>query len=168
MCWYLEGMLWFTSKGRIFFTGLLSHHHTLSPRYTFHVLRNSIAPSPLVQAKHLDQLDPSTRSEYIKEWRSFRGGGQVKSSRLSTPPSPTLETPVGMYPQSPTVSDIMGDEFTLNVISENYQRHLHLWETETHWLLEGLFIRKICKYSELAHELLHLSYISFWRWEGVT
>ncbi|KAE8286052.1 putative phospholipid-transporting ATPase VB [Larimichthys crocea] len=98
----------------------------LLPRYTFHVLRNSIAPSPLVQAKHLDQLDPSTRSEYIKEWRSFRGGGQVKSSRLSTPPSPTLETPVGMYPQSPTVSDIMGDEFTLNVISENYQRHLHL------------------------------------------
>ncbi|KAG8004106.1 putative phospholipid-transporting ATPase VB [Nibea albiflora] len=82
----------------------------LLPRYTFHVLRNSIAPSPLVQARHLDRLDPSTRSEWIKEWRSFRGGAQVKSSRLSTPPSPTLETPVGIYPQSPTVSDIMGDE----------------------------------------------------------
>ncbi|TKS72465.1 putative phospholipid-transporting ATPase VD [Collichthys lucidus] len=98
----------------------------LLPRYTFHVLRNSIAPSPLMQARHLNRLDPLTRSEWIKEWRSLRGGGQVKSSRLSTPPSPTLETPVGMYPQSLTESDIMGDEFTLNVISENHQRHLHL------------------------------------------
>ncbi|KAM9356749.1 phospholipid-transporting ATPase VB [Symphorus nematophorus] len=97
----------------------------LLPRYIFHVLRNSIAPSPLVQARHLDRLDPSTRSQWIKEWRSFRGGGQVKCSRLSTPPSPPLETPVDIYPQSPTASDIMGDEFTLNVITENYQRPLH-------------------------------------------
>ncbi|KAG7244931.1 hypothetical protein INR49_024328, partial [Caranx melampygus] len=94
----------------------------LLPRYVFHVLRNSIAPSPLMQARHLDRLDPSSREQWIKEWRSFRGGGHVKRSRLSTPPSPTLETPADIYPQSPTVSDIMGDEFTLNTITENYQR----------------------------------------------
>lgn len=142
-CWYLEGMLWFTSKGRIFFAGLLSHHHTLSPRYIFHVLRNSIAPSPLVQARHLDRLDPSLRSQWMKEWRSFRGGGQVKRSRLSTPPSPTQETPVDIFPRSPITSDTIGDEFALNVITENYQRPRHTWETETCLQLEGLFI--ICK-----------------------
>ncbi|XP_076594615.1 phospholipid-transporting ATPase VB [Chaetodon auriga] len=95
----------------------------LLPRYTFHVLRNSIAPSPLMQARHLDRMDPYTRSQWIKEWRSLRGGGQVKRSRLSTPPSPTLETATDIYPQSP--SHITRDEFTLNVISENYQMHLH-------------------------------------------
>lgn len=95
----------------------------LLPRYMFHVLRNSIAPSPLVQARHLDRMDPHTRSQWIKEWRSFRGGGQVKRSRLSTPPSPTLETPTDIYPQSP--SHITRDEFTLNVISENYQQYVH-------------------------------------------
>lgn len=89
------------------------------------MLRNSIAPSPLVQARHLDKLDPSTRNQWIKEWRSFRGGGQGKRSGLSTPPSPTLEMPVEILPQSPTASDITGDEFTLNVITENYQRPLH-------------------------------------------
>ncbi|XP_040904445.1 phospholipid-transporting ATPase VB isoform X2 [Toxotes jaculatrix] len=98
----------------------------LLPRYMFHVLRNSIAPSPLVQARHLDQLDPSLRDQWIKEWRSFRGGGHVKRSRLSTPPSPTLETPVDIYPQSPTTSDITGEEFTLNVITENSKRPVHM------------------------------------------
>ncbi|XP_049899159.1 phospholipid-transporting ATPase VB [Epinephelus moara] len=97
----------------------------LLPRYMFHVLRNSIAPSPLVQARHLDRLEPSTREQWMKEWRSLRGMGQVKRSRLSTPPSPTLETSADIYPQSPTASDIMVDEFTLNVISENYQRPVH-------------------------------------------
>ncbi|XP_062250513.1 phospholipid-transporting ATPase VB isoform X2 [Platichthys flesus] len=96
----------------------------LLPRYVFHVLRNSIAPSPLTQARHLDRLDPSSRDQWIKEWRSFRGGGHVKRSRLSTPPSPTLETPVDIYPQSPTASDITEDDFTLNVIT-NYQRPGH-------------------------------------------
>ncbi|XP_069553168.1 phospholipid-transporting ATPase VB [Brachyistius frenatus] len=92
----------------------------LLPRYTFHVLRNSIAPSPLIQAQHLDRLDPSSREQGIKEWRSFRGGGQVKHSRLSSPPSPTLETTADIYPEF--AADIMGDDFTLNVITENYQR----------------------------------------------
>nr|XP_019958653.1 PREDICTED: probable phospholipid-transporting ATPase VB [Paralichthys olivaceus] len=96
----------------------------LLPRYVFHVLRNSIAPSPLMQAKHLDRLDPSSRDQWIKEWRGFRGGGYVKRSRLSTPPSPTLETPVDIYPQSPTASEITEDEFALNVIT-NYQRPEH-------------------------------------------
>ncbi|XP_034454756.1 probable phospholipid-transporting ATPase VB [Hippoglossus hippoglossus] len=96
----------------------------LLPRYVFHVLRNSIAPSPLMQARHLDRLDPSSRDQWIKEWRSFRGGGHVKRSRLSTPPSPTLETPVDIYPQSPTASDIAEDDFALNVIT-NYQRPEH-------------------------------------------
>lgn len=97
----------------------------LLPRYTFHVLRNSIAPTLLMHARHLDRLDPSTRDKWIKEWRSFRVRGQVKRSRLSTPPSPTLETPVDIYPQSPTTSEIMGDELTQNVSPENYQRPLH-------------------------------------------
>uniref|UniRef100_A0A8C9XJ07 Phospholipid-transporting ATPase n=1 Tax=Sander lucioperca TaxID=283035 RepID=A0A8C9XJ07_SANLU len=82
----------------------------LLPRYMFHVLRNSIAPSPLVKARHLDRLDPSTRDQCMKMWRSFRGIAQVKPSRLSTPPSPTLETPVDIHPHSPTTFDIMWDE----------------------------------------------------------
>uniref|UniRef100_A0A673BTT1 Phospholipid-transporting ATPase n=1 Tax=Sphaeramia orbicularis TaxID=375764 RepID=A0A673BTT1_9TELE len=97
----------------------------LLPRYTFHVLKNSIAPSPLEQARHLDRMDPITRDQWIKEWRSFRGGGQVKRSGLSVPPSPTLGTSVEAYPPSPTASEITGDEFTLNVISENYNRPVH-------------------------------------------
>ncbi|KAM7389638.1 hypothetical protein PAMP_023601 [Pampus punctatissimus] len=97
----------------------------LLPRYMFHVLRNSIAPSPLVQARHLDRLDPSVREQWIKEWRGFRGGGQVKRSELSTPPSSTIETPVNIYYQSPAFSDIMEDEFTLNVITENNHTPLH-------------------------------------------
>ncbi|XP_044060582.1 phospholipid-transporting ATPase VB [Siniperca chuatsi] len=97
----------------------------LLPRYMFHVLRNSIAPSPLMQARHLDRLDPPTRDQWIKEWRSFRVRGQVKRSRLSTPPSPTLETPADIYPQAPNASDIMGDEFTLNGITENYTHEKH-------------------------------------------
>ncbi|XP_031713469.1 probable phospholipid-transporting ATPase VB [Anarrhichthys ocellatus] len=79
----------------------------LMPRYMFHVLKNSIAPSPLVQARHLDRLDPFTRDEWMKEWRSFRSASRVKRSRLSTPPSPTLETPAEIYPQSVTPSDVM-------------------------------------------------------------
>lgn len=130
-CWYLEGILWFTSKGCIFFTGLLSPHNALSPRYLFHVLRNSIAPSPLVQARHLDRLDPTTRSQWIREWRSLRGGGQVKRHSLSIPPSPTPEPRVNMYPQSPVST--LADEITLNVIAENYLRPRHTWDTTT-WL----------------------------------
>ncbi|XP_033977346.1 probable phospholipid-transporting ATPase VB [Trematomus bernacchii] len=98
----------------------------LLPRYMFHVLRNSIAPSPLMQARRLDRLDASTRDEWMKEWRSFRGLGQVRRSRLSPPPSPTLDTPADIFPQSPTASDIMADDLTLNVITENYQRPVHM------------------------------------------
>ncbi|XP_037635140.1 probable phospholipid-transporting ATPase VB [Sebastes umbrosus] len=83
----------------------------LLPRYMFHVLRNSIAPSPLVQARHLDRLEPSTRDQWMKEWRSCGGKVQVKRSGPSTPPSPILETPVDDYLESAT-------EFTLNVITE--------------------------------------------------
>ncbi|XP_028444605.1 probable phospholipid-transporting ATPase VB [Perca flavescens] len=82
----------------------------LLPRYMFHVLRNSIAPSPLVKARHLDRLDPSTRDQCMKEWRSFRGIAQVRPSRLSTPPSPTLETTVDIHHHSSATSDIMWDE----------------------------------------------------------
>ncbi|KAM6923348.1 phospholipid-transporting ATPase VB [Xenentodon cancila] len=94
----------------------------LLPRYTFHVLRNSVAPSPLVQARKLDRMEPSIREQWIKEWRSFRGGGKVKHSQLSTPPSPTLETPADFYPDSLTTGSIMGDDFSLNVITDNYER----------------------------------------------
>ncbi|KAJ4946251.1 hypothetical protein JOQ06_023919 [Pogonophryne albipinna] len=98
----------------------------LLPRYMFHVLRNSIAPSPLMQARRLDRLDASTRDEWMKEWRSFRGLGQVRRSRLSPPPSPTLDTPADIFPQSPTASDIMADDLTLNVITDNCQRPVHM------------------------------------------
>lgn len=93
-----------------------------TPRYIFHVLKNSIAPSPIVQARHLDRLEPYTRNQWIKEWRSLRGGGTVKRSRLSTPPSPTLDTPADAAyfpPPSPVNSDSMMNEFALNVITEN-------------------------------------------------
>ncbi|XP_065815006.1 phospholipid-transporting ATPase VB [Labrus bergylta] len=96
----------------------------LLPRYMFHVLRNSIAPSPLLQARQLDRMDPCAREQWIKEWRSFRGSRGVKCSRFSTPSSSNLESPVDIYPQSPTVSD-MGDEFTLNVLTDSCERTLH-------------------------------------------
>lgn len=92
------------------------------PRYIFHVLKNSIAPSPIVQARHLDRMEPFARSQWIKEWRSLRGGGTLKRSRLSTPPSPSLDPPagVGFFPSpSPATSDSMMSEFTLNVFTEN-------------------------------------------------
>ncbi|XP_006782102.2 probable phospholipid-transporting ATPase VB [Neolamprologus brichardi] len=98
---------------------ILSTVVALLPRYIFHVLQNSIALSPFIQAKHLDRKDPSIREEWMKELRSYRGGGQVKRSRLSTPPSPTLETPVDFIHESLAVADIMGDDFTLNAIAKN-------------------------------------------------
>ncbi|KAM4555740.1 phospholipid-transporting ATPase VB [Odontesthes bonariensis] len=97
----------------------------LLPRYTFHVLRNSIAPSPLIQAKHLDRMDPSTRDQWIQEWRSFRGGGQVKRSKLDTPPSPNLETRPDFYPEPLTAADITRNDFPLNVMTENHQKPRH-------------------------------------------
>uniref|UniRef100_A0A3Q3LHG2 Phospholipid-transporting ATPase n=1 Tax=Mastacembelus armatus TaxID=205130 RepID=A0A3Q3LHG2_9TELE len=93
----------------------------LLPRYIFHVLRNSITPSPIMQARHLDRLDSSSRAQWIKEWRSFRGGGQVKRSRLSTTPSPTLESPTNTF----TVSNIIEDDFTLNATTDNNQTPVH-------------------------------------------
>lgn len=93
---------------------LISTVVALLPRYLFHVLKNSIAPSPIVQARHLDTLEPSTRDEWIKEWRSFRGGVPDKALDVSIPPSPSLE--------SLDDDSIMDDEFTLNVITENHHR----------------------------------------------
>ncbi|XP_041846910.1 phospholipid-transporting ATPase VB [Melanotaenia boesemani] len=98
----------------------------LLPRYTFHVLRNSIAPSPLIHARHLDRMDPSTRDQWIKEWRSFRGGGQVKLSKLDAPPSPTLDTPTDFYSESLTATDIIGDDFSPNATTENCQISVHI------------------------------------------
>lgn len=89
----------------------------------FHVIKNSIAPSPLIQAKLLDRLDPSARERCIREWRSFRGGVHLEDSRSSTPPSPALETPVEMYTKSTGAAELMEDEFVLNVITDNYLRH---------------------------------------------
>nr|XP_061793273.1 phospholipid-transporting ATPase VB-like [Nerophis lumbriciformis] len=62
----------------------------LLPRYTFHVMRNSLAPSPILQARHLDQLDASTKEAWIKEWRGFRGGGKVKRSKRRTSSTLTI------------------------------------------------------------------------------
>ncbi|XP_068596632.1 phospholipid-transporting ATPase VB [Brachionichthys hirsutus] len=93
----------------------------LLPRYLFHVLRNSIAPSPRMQARHLDRMDSSARKQMIKEWRGFRGGWQIKRSGLSTPPSPSQESRSlpDVFSQSPPASDVIEDEFALNVITEN-------------------------------------------------
>ncbi|XP_077434526.1 phospholipid-transporting ATPase VB isoform X1 [Vanacampus margaritifer] len=78
----------------------------LLPRYMFHVMRNSIAPSPIVQARHLDRLDASTKEAWIKEWRGFRGGGEVKRSEFPDPPSPST-------PRTPTSPDFLANEITL-------------------------------------------------------
>ncbi|KAM9834885.1 phospholipid-transporting ATPase VB [Syngnathus typhle] len=78
----------------------------LLPRYTFHVMRNSIAPSPIVQARHLDRLDASTKEVWIKEWRGYRGAGAVKRSKLSAPPSPN-------NPRTPTSPDYLENDITL-------------------------------------------------------
>ncbi|KAF6731409.1 putative phospholipid-transporting ATPase VB [Oryzias melastigma] len=90
----------------------------LLPRYTFYVLKNSVAPSPLIQAKHLDRMKPSVREMWMKEWRSLRGGMEVKESRLSTPPSPTLETSVDFYPGFGDAASFVGDDLSLNVLTD--------------------------------------------------
>ncbi|XP_007548475.1 probable phospholipid-transporting ATPase VB [Poecilia formosa] len=97
----------------------------LLPRYTFHVLKNSVAPSPLLQGRQLDRMDPSTRDQWIKEWRGFRGGAPAKRYELSDPPSPTLETPVDFFPEFLPDSNFMGDDLSLNVITESRQRAVH-------------------------------------------
>lgn len=132
----------------------------LSPRYTFHVLRNSIAPSPIVQARQLDRMDPSTRSQWIKEWRSFRGGGQVKRSSLSPPPSPSLESHVDFYPQSPVSP---GDEFGLNVFGETYLRPRDTWGTKTCLQCKGLFILKNVN---IMYQFKGVSYINAMKGEN--
>uniref|UniRef100_A0A8C6LR14 Phospholipid-transporting ATPase n=1 Tax=Nothobranchius furzeri TaxID=105023 RepID=A0A8C6LR14_NOTFU len=92
----------------------------LLPRYMFHVLKNSISPSPLLQGRLLDRRDPDTKALRIQEWRGFRGGGeQVKRYRLSPPPSPTLDTPVDYVPEF----DLTGDDFSLNVITHQSTVH---------------------------------------------
>lgn len=95
---------------------LISTVVALLPRYLFHVMKNSIAPSAIVQARFLDILEPSARDNWIREWRSFRGGVQEKNSDISDPPTPvTIET-LGD-------EDIMDDdEFTLNVITDSNHR----------------------------------------------
>ncbi|XP_051929172.1 phospholipid-transporting ATPase VB isoform X2 [Hippocampus zosterae] len=78
----------------------------LLPRYTFHVMRNSINPSPIVQGRHLDRLDASTKEAWIKEWRGYRGAGEVKRSKLSTPPSPSNS-------RTTASADFLGNDITL-------------------------------------------------------
>jgi len=90
------------------------HHHlhrchalSLSPRYTFHALRNTLSPSPMVQARTLDRLEPAVRQRWIEEWRSMRGGGgggrdAVGGSGRSASPVHILDpTP---FPPSPLVT----------------------------------------------------------------
>ncbi|XP_045580165.1 LOW QUALITY PROTEIN: phospholipid-transporting ATPase VB [Salmo salar] len=45
----------------------------LLPRYTYRVLINTVAPSPIVRARHLERLDPTTKEQWIREWRGLRG-----------------------------------------------------------------------------------------------
>uniref|UniRef100_A0A665W3Y8 Phospholipid-transporting ATPase n=1 Tax=Echeneis naucrates TaxID=173247 RepID=A0A665W3Y8_ECHNA len=98
--WILQSQM---ADPMFYLTCIITTVVALLPRY----VQNSIAPSPLMQARHLDRLDPTSREQWIKEWRSFRGGGHVKRSKLSIPPSPTLETPGDIYSLSPTTSDVM-------------------------------------------------------------
>lgn len=148
-CWFLmllkgpifraNALIYIKEPYVLFFwiAGLLSHHQALFPRYLYRVLKNSVAPSPTMQARHLDRMAPSTRSQWIKEWRSLRGGVHVKCSDLSTPPSPNLESPVDFYHHSPISTS---DDVALNVISENYLRPRQSWTTEPYLQHEGLFI----------------------------
>ncbi|XP_034037641.1 probable phospholipid-transporting ATPase VB [Thalassophryne amazonica] len=96
-----------------FFTTVLA----LLPRYFFHAMKNTLNPSPLVEARRVDRMKPLLRDAWIKEWRSFRSGGQVKRYRLSAPPSPTMEMSAEAYPPSPFPTDL-GKEITLNVTSK--------------------------------------------------
>ncbi|MEQ2190437.1 hypothetical protein XENOCAPTIV_017499 [Xenoophorus captivus] len=103
-------------------TELICVAWTNQSMYTFHVLKNSVAPSPLLQGRQLDRMEPSTRDQWIKEWRGFRGGPLVKRYELSDPPSPTRATPVDFFTESLTDADFMGDDNSLNVITDNHHR----------------------------------------------
>lgn len=109
--WHLQAQM---GDPMFYLVCLIATVIALLPRYLFHVLKNSIAPSPIAEARHLDTLEPSTRDKWIKEWRSFRGGVQDETTDVSIPPSPSLE--------SLDDDSIMDDEFTLNVISESHRR----------------------------------------------
>lgn len=67
---------------------VLSTVVALLPRYTFHVLRNTISPSPLVRAQHLDRLDPFIRDQWIKEWRGYRSTGGIAGTLPAASPPP--------------------------------------------------------------------------------
>uniref|UniRef100_A0A3B5LL55 Phospholipid-transporting ATPase n=1 Tax=Xiphophorus couchianus TaxID=32473 RepID=A0A3B5LL55_9TELE len=79
----------------------------------------------VIYCRQLDRMDPSTRDQWIKEWRGFRGGAPAKRYELPDPPSPTLETPVDFFPDFLPDSDFMGDDLSLNVIAESRQRAVH-------------------------------------------
>ncbi|XP_055034231.2 phospholipid-transporting ATPase VB [Misgurnus anguillicaudatus] len=44
----------------------------LLPRYTYHVLRGTLAPSSHLSARQLERLSPSHRAQKIKKWRGLR------------------------------------------------------------------------------------------------
>ncbi|XP_073668212.1 phospholipid-transporting ATPase VB isoform X2 [Paramisgurnus dabryanus] len=44
----------------------------LLPRYTYHVLRGTLAPSSHLSARQLERLSPSHRAQKIREWRGLR------------------------------------------------------------------------------------------------
>ncbi|KAM6977625.1 phospholipid-transporting ATPase VB [Aplochiton taeniatus] len=102
----------------------------LLPRYTFHVLRNTLAPSPLRRARPLDWSNPSTKEHWIKERGSFRSSGEVKLHG----PSPTLAADHGLSettssppppPPSPRASsDITGSDVAVNVIGRSARNPL--------------------------------------------
>ncbi|XP_059919245.1 phospholipid-transporting ATPase VD [Gadus macrocephalus] len=55
---------------------LLTTVVALLPRYTFHVLRNTLRPSPLLLARNLERLAPAARRRWTQGWRrGTRGGG---------------------------------------------------------------------------------------------
>ncbi|KAK6297999.1 hypothetical protein J4Q44_G00310540 [Coregonus suidteri] len=109
----------------------------LLPRYTYRVLSNTVAPSPLVRARHLERLDPTAREQWIREWRGLRGertvgvgpgtdpGTGAFSGQSESPlpsPSSTLEpfssehNPV----RTPTMKncDITESDIMMNVITK--------------------------------------------------
>ncbi|XP_056106258.1 phospholipid-transporting ATPase VB [Rhinichthys klamathensis goyatoka] len=64
----------------------------LLPRYTLHVLKGTLAPSPHLRARQLERLPPSHRGPRIREWRGLRDmciSPSLRSQENSSSPCPS-------------------------------------------------------------------------------
>lgn len=60
-----------------YFVCVLTVCIALLPRFVYRVLQESLFPSPLLRAKHLDRLTPEERTEALKKWRGAGKMGQA-------------------------------------------------------------------------------------------